>query len=115
MYKIKVIQWFTLLILACGLPIVTCSMLFDIFPKIDRVRKLQVEHVPDTTGQGFEQFVIYGNEKIVISSNRPILVKKGIKKTRRPDYKMVTQNPKFAPYFEEVKGLIDEWVKQNLD
>ena len=59
-------------------------MFFYILPKIDRVRKIQVQYIPESNLPGKERFEIYGKQKVVIESNRPLLRRKGIKSTRRP-------------------------------
>lgn len=62
-----------------------------------------------------EHFISFGKAILTFESNRPVLRRKGVKPTRRPDYKLIKGNIRYNSYQEAIINAIDEWVKKNLD
>jgi hypothetical protein len=62
-----------------------------------------------------DYFLSFGKRIMLIESDRPLWRNKGVKPTRRPNYKIIEGDIKRESYREELFRALDEWVEKNLD
>ncbi|MGN6436895.1 MAG: hypothetical protein ACTHMM_10195 [Agriterribacter sp.] len=60
-------------------------------------------------------FLSFGKRWLLIESNRPVLKGKGVKLTRRPDYKLIEGKVKYASNWEKLIEVLDDFVLKNFD
>lgn len=99
---------------------------FIIYVKFDRqLREALVQYIPAYQSEletysvhpvvKSDHFISFGKQVLKFSSNRPVLRRKDIKKTKRPDYKLIEGTIRHKSYQEAIIKAIDEWVEKNLD